>query len=148
MQVEISTDKSRLDLSKITAWLAHSYWAKNIPQAVVEKSIRHSFCFGAYSQNVQVGFARVITDYATYAYVADVMVDEAYRGTGISKQLMAAIMRHPELQGLRRWSLVTLDAHSLYEQFEFQPLPHPERYMEILEPDIYTQAQQGSRTEV
>jgi GNAT superfamily N-acetyltransferase len=143
MKIEISTDKSRLDLVKVTAWLANSYWAKSIPQRVVEKSAQNSFCFGAYFQSMQVGFARVITDYATYAYVADVIVDEAYRGHGIGKQIMEAIMQDPELQGLRRWSLVTLDAHELYKQFDFQAIPHPERYMEILRPEIYNDIPQA-----
>jgi N-acetylglutamate synthase-like GNAT family acetyltransferase len=139
MKIEISTDKSRLDLTKITEWLANSYWAKNIPQHVVEKSVQNSFCFGAYSQNTQVGFARVITDYATYAYVADVMVDEAYRGHGIGKQIMTTIMQDANLQNLRRWSLVTIDAHTLYEQFGFHVVSSPERHMEILRPEIYSE---------
>ena len=143
MSVEISTDKARLDVERITAWLADSYWAKNIPQGIVQKSIENSLCFGAYLNNVQVGFAHVITDFATFAYVADVIVDSAYRGDGVGKQLMTAIQQHPDLQGLRRWCLVTLDAHTLYEQFGFTTPQHPDRYMEILEPDIYTKPLKG-----
>lgn len=135
---EISTDKSRLDIPRIRTWLDKSYWAKNIPRNVVEKSIQHSLCFAAYDGNVQIGFARVITDYATFAYISDVIVDDAYQGKGVGKQITKAIREHPDLQNLRRWCLVTADAHTLYKQFDFTLPDHPEYYMEILDPEIYT----------
>jgi GNAT superfamily N-acetyltransferase len=135
---EISTDPERLDLDVIHGFLKSSYWAKNIPRPLVEKSVRNSLCFGAYSKGLQVGFARVISDYATFAYLADVFVMPEERGKGISKQLIRAVMDHPELQGLRRFLLATLDAHGLYEQFGFRPLNTPETYMTIHHPDLYT----------
>ena len=102
------------------------------------RSIEHSLCFGVYDgSGAQVGFARVISDFATYAYIADVFVLESHRGQGLGKLLMEGITQHPELQGLRRWSLSTLDAHGLYAQFGFTSLKWPERYMEILRPGIY-----------
>jgi GNAT superfamily N-acetyltransferase len=103
----------------------------------VERSIRGSLCFGAYREGAQIGFARVISDRATFAYIADVFVLEQYRGSGVGKLLMRCIMSHPELQGLRRWSLLTRDAHRLYSPFGFSGPLHPERYMEISNPDIY-----------
>ncbi len=126
----ISTEKSKLDIQAIHRYLCHeSYWAKNIPLHIVKKSIAGSFCFGIYHNDRQVGFARVITDHATFAYLADVFVLEEYRGLGLSKWLMETIMNNPELQGLRRWLLATLDAHGLYAQFGFCPLDKPERIM-------------------
>ena len=114
----ISTDKALLDVGMIHSYLAgKSYWATNIPRELVEKSIRHSLCFGVYHQKKQIGFARLITDHATVAYLGDVFILEAYRGRGLSKWLIASIHDHPELQGLRRWLLATKDAHGLYEQF-------------------------------
>lgn len=148
----ISTDPSRLDLDVIHAFLANCYWAKGIPRDVVQRSIQHSLCFGVYhevggkrrllpdptrSGAPQVGFARVITDFATIAYLGDVFVLEAYRGRGLSKWMMECIMNHPHLQGLRRWILLTRDAHGLYAQFGFTPLQAPMRYMELHRPDIY-----------
>jgi GNAT superfamily N-acetyltransferase len=128
----VSTDYSKLDLKAAPEFLKNSYWAKNIPFEVFEKCTRHSLCFGVYDGKKQVGFARAVTDFATYAYVADVFILEEYRGLGLSKLLMESIMTHPELQGLRRWSLVTRDAHGLYRKFGFTELQKPERYMEIL----------------
>lgn len=126
----ISTDKTKLDVALIHHYLCmESYWAKNIPIALVEKSIAGSFCFGIYHQEAQVGFARVITDHATFAYLADVFVLESYRGKGLSKWLMETIIGHPDLQGLRRWLLATRDAHGLYAQYGFVPLDKPERIM-------------------
>ncbi|HMU11272.1 MAG TPA: GNAT family N-acetyltransferase [Ferruginibacter sp.] len=126
----ISTDKTKLDVTLIHHYLCtESYWAKNIPIALVEKSIAGSFCFGIYHHDAQVGFARVITDHATFAYLADVFVLENYRGKGLSKWLMETIMSHPDLQGLRRWLLATRDAHGLYAQYGFVPLDKPERIM-------------------
>lgn len=134
---EVSTDPARLDIGMIHGFLAESYWAESIPRPIVERSIAHSLCFGAYGESGQVGFARVISDHATYAYIADVFVLPSFRGHGIGKLLMSAIISHPELQGLRRWSLLTRDAHGLYRQFGFTDPRHPARYMEISNPDIY-----------
>jgi GNAT superfamily N-acetyltransferase len=134
----VSTDPTRLDLDVIHGFLSSCYWAKGIPREIVVRSIKHSLCFGVYDGNgAQVGFARVISDFATYAYIADVFVLESHRGQGLGKLLMEGITQHPELQGLRRWSLSTLDAHGLYAQFGFTSLKWPERYMEILRPGIY-----------
>jgi ribosomal protein S18 acetylase RimI-like enzyme len=130
--VTVSTDPSRLDLEVIHGFLARSYWATGIPRQVVERALRHSLCFGAYEGNRQVGFARVVTDSATYAYVSDVFVLPSHQGRGVGKQLMATIMGHPDLQGLRRWTLFTRDAHRLYRQYGFGEARHPERLMEIL----------------
>ena len=130
--VTVSTDPSRLDLDVIHGFLARSYWAAGIPRKVVERALRHSLCFGAYEGGRQVGFARVVTDSATYAYVSDVFVLPSHQGRGVGKQLMAAIMGHPDLQGLRRWNLFTRDAHRLYRQYGFGDARHPERLMEIL----------------
>jgi GNAT superfamily N-acetyltransferase len=134
---EISTDRNRLDVALIHEFLRSSYWAQGIPRAVVERSIQHSLCFGAFLDGRQVGFARVITDFAAIAYVADVFVVPEHRGRGMSKLLMRAILEHPELQGLRRFLLATQDAHGLYAQFGFQPLTHPEYFMTVHKPDIY-----------
>lgn len=133
----ISNELSRMDVELIHDFLRSSYWAKDISRAVVEKSLQHSLCFGAFCNDRQVGFARVITDRATFAYLADVFVVPEHRRRGVSKLLLRAILAHPELQGLRRWLLATDDAHGLYAQFGFQPLAHPERYMTIHHPDVY-----------
>lgn len=135
---EISTEKSRLDVTFVHRFLCEqSYWAAHIPLELVQTSIENSLCFGAYDGGAQVGFARVITDYATFAYVADVFVVPSHRGAGVGRDLMAAIVAHPALQRLRRWHLVTRDAQRLYEQFGFQPLRSPERHMEIVVADPY-----------
>ena len=134
----VSTDPARLDLDLIHGFLTNCYWAKGIPREIVEKSIEHSLCFGIYdSQGTQVGFARVISDFSTVAYLGDVFVLEAHRGRGLSKWMMECIMQHPGLQGLRRWILLTRDAHELYKQFGFTPVKSPGRYMELHNPDIY-----------
>jgi GNAT superfamily N-acetyltransferase len=133
----ISTDKRLLDLSAIQRFLTTSYWANGIPIETVKKSIERSLNFGVYKAGKQVGFARVITDYATYAYIGDVYILEDYRGQGLSKWLMQVIADHSELQGLRRWSLVTRDAHELYRQTGFTEPQNPERYMEKTDPDVY-----------
>lgn len=134
----ISTDAARLDLDVIHGFLTNSYWAKGIPRERVALSIEHSLCFGVYDgSGAQVGFARVITDFATFAYIADVFVLESHRGLGLGKGLMAGITQHPALQGFRRWSLSTRDAHTLYAQFGFTPLKFPDRYMEILRLNPY-----------
>jgi GNAT superfamily N-acetyltransferase len=138
MTVQISTERTRLEVGMIHRYLSEeSYWAAGIPFDVVERSIEHSLCFGAFDGTAQVGFARVITDYATFGYVADVFVLSSHRGNGISKAIMAAIREHPQLQGLRRWHLVTRDAHGLYAQCGFTPLSAPERHMERLLRNAY-----------
>lgn len=141
----ISTDPARLDLDTVHRFLTRSYWARGIPREVVERAVRHSLCFGAYEGGRQVGFARVISDRATYAYVSDVFVLPSHRGRSIGRRLMAAIMAHSELQGLRRWGLFTRDAHGLYRQFGFGPARHPERLMEIFT-DPYAPVPEGAGT--
>ena len=134
----ISTSRERLDLDVVHGFLTNSYWVKGIPREVVARSIEHSLCFGIYDgDGAQVGFARVISDFATIAYIGDVFVLETQRGRGLGKWLMECITRHPALQNLRRWILTTRDAHGLYSQFGFTPLKTPERYMELHRPDIY-----------
>jgi len=136
----VSTDPARLDLDVIHTFLARSYWAAGIPRELVSRALEHSLCFGAFEDERQVGFARVISDHATYAYVSDVFVLESHRGRGVGKRLMAAIMAHPELQGLRRWTLFTRDAHGLYRQYGFGEPRYPERLMEIIGPPYATPA--------
>ncbi len=137
-QFVISTEKSKLDIDYIHNYLCNeSYWAENIPIAVVKKAIEGSLCFGIYNEDKQIGFARVITDMACFAYLADVFVDKSYRGLGISKWLMEVIIAHPDLQGLRRFLLATRDAHTLYEKFGFSLLSHPEKWMHIHNPNVY-----------
>jgi len=132
----LSTDRERLDLDLIHGFLTECYWAKGISREIVARSMGNSLCFGIHARDQQVGFARVISDFATYAYIADVFVLDAYRGRGLGKWLMECIMRHPWLQGLRRWSLVTADAHGLYAKSGFTA-PRPEIYMERYDEDIY-----------
>jgi GNAT superfamily N-acetyltransferase len=133
----ISTDQARLDLDVVHGFLTTSYWARGIPREVVAQSIANSLCFCVYEGGPQIGFARVVTDFATVAYLGDVFVLESYRGRGLSKWLMECIVQHPALQNLRRWILLTRDAHKLYSQFGFTPVKAPERYMEIHQPNIY-----------
>jgi GNAT superfamily N-acetyltransferase len=131
----ISTDKSLLDVSMIYSYLSQeSYWSKGISRETVERSIENSMCFGIYKDGHQVGFARVTSDKATFAYLADVFVTGGFRGLGLSKWLVQTILAHPDLQGLRRWLLATADAHGLYSQFGFLPLTSPERWMGIYTP--------------
>ena len=135
----VSSDPARLDLDVIHHYLAEeSYWASGISREVMERSLRHSLCFGLYHGQAQIGLARVVTDQATYAYLADVFVLAPYRGQGLGKWLISCVLQHPALQGLRRMMLATKDAHSLYAQFGFEPLRRPERHMERLAPDFYT----------
>lgn len=139
-EYEITTESGRFDLDVIHRYLStESYWAHGIPRDVVERSIRHSLCFAILESvtGAQVGFARVTTDRATFAYLADVFVLAPHRGRGLSKRLMSAILPHPELQGLRRWMLGTRDAHVLYAGFGFTPLPQPERFMQRHDPEVY-----------
>ena len=131
-EISVSTDPAQLDVDTIHGFLSHSYWAAGIPREVVERAIRNSLCFAAFDDGRQVGFARVITDRATYAYVSDVFVLPSHRGRGVGKRLMAEIMSHRELHGLRRWHLATRDAHGLYRQYGFGALRHPDRAMEVL----------------
>lgn len=129
-EILVTTDPARLDLDTIHGFLAGSYWATGVPREVVERSIRNSICFGAFEGDRQVGFARVISDRATYAYVADVFVLDRHRGRGIGKRIMACIISHPELQNLRLWTLFTRDAHGLYRQHGFREARYPDRLME------------------
>jgi len=133
----ISTDRRKLDRKVIHQFLEGSYWAKGIPPGIVDRCIENSLCFGLYEGNRQVGFARVISDLSTFAYLADVFVLESARGRGLGIWLIETIMGHPQLQGLRRWMLATADAHGLYRKFGFTALSRPERIMEIVDPDIY-----------
>jgi GNAT superfamily N-acetyltransferase len=134
----VSTDLARLDLDVIHGFLTNCYWAKGVPREVVARSIEHALCFGVYDgSGAQVGFARVISDFATIAYVGDVFVLDTYRGRGLGKWLMECITQHSALQGLRRWILTTRDAHALYAQVGFKPVKFPERYMELHDPDVY-----------
>lgn len=135
-----STDPARLDRDAVHEFLRNSYWARGIPRDVVERSIDHALCFGLYEGSRQVGFARVITDRATFAYLADVYVLESHRRRGLAAWLMEVILGHPELQGLRRWMLVTDDAHALYRTVGFREVAHPERLMEMVFPDRYRAA--------
>jgi GNAT superfamily N-acetyltransferase len=133
----ISTDRDRLDRGLIHEFLRSSYWAAEVPRSVVDRSIENSLCFGLYEGDRQIGFARVITDSATFAYVSDVFVLESHRGRGLSKWLMEVLMSHPDLQGLRRWMLATADAQGLYRRFGFHSPEKPERLMEIVDMDVY-----------
>jgi GNAT superfamily N-acetyltransferase len=133
----ISTDPARLDMEGVYAYVSNSYWAHGIPRDVFDRSVRHALCFGIYEGARQVGFARVVTDFATVAYVGDVFVLEPWRGRGLSRWLMEVISTHPELQGFRRWILLTRDAHGLFEKFGFTPLGSPDRWMEKWAADVY-----------
>lgn len=132
------TDKCEdLDMEIIHFFLRESYWARGISRPIVEKAIKNSVCFGLYQNSSQIGFARVVTDFATFAYLADVFITQSYRGRGLGKWLISCVLIHPELQGLRRWLLATRDAQGLYEQNGFVPLRKPEWFMEINDPEIY-----------
>lgn len=133
----ISTDQTRLDIDAIHAYLSRSYWAEGIPIETVARSIGESLCFGLFDASTQVGFARVITDKATFAYLCDVYVLETHQGQGLGTWLMETVCSHPDLQGLRRFVLITRDAHGLYGKFGFTQLEVPGRYMEIARPKIY-----------
>lgn len=140
-ELRITTDPAELDVDVIHRFLSEqSYWARGIPRAVVEKSLEHSLCFGGFLDGEQVAFARVISDYATFANLVDVFVLPEHRGKGYSKALMQAVLTHPDLQGLRRFTLATSDAHALYTQFGFKPLMKPDTFMERYVPDVYAKA--------
>ncbi len=134
----ISTNKARLQIAVIHEFLLQeSYWAQGRTLERTQRAIENSLCFGLFQEECQIGFARVVSDFATFAYLGDVFVLEEFRGRGLSKWLMTTIVEHPELQGLRRWILATRDAHGLYEQFEFAALKFPDRWMERTAPDAY-----------
>lgn len=139
-EYQMSTDRQRIDIAAVHAFLTQSYWSPGIPRGVVERAIENSLCFGVYFGAQQVGFARVITDKATFAYLADVFIIESHRGKGLSTWLMEFVTAHEELQGLRRFLLATKDAHALYAKFGFEALGNPSRIMENLKPDVYRQA--------
>jgi GNAT superfamily N-acetyltransferase len=134
---EISTDPARVDVGVVHEFLTNCYWAKGIPAETVRRSIENSICFGVYHGKQQVGFARVISDQATFAYLADVFVLPPFRGRGLSRWLMECIVAHPDLQGLRRWMLGTQDAHGLYAKYGFTAVKSPEIWMEVHRSDIY-----------
>jgi GNAT superfamily N-acetyltransferase len=141
----VSDDPARLDVKAMHAYLRRAYWSEEIPLETVERAVSGSLCIGAYdSSGAQVGLARFISDYATFAYVCDVYVLEEHRGHGLSKAMMSMASTHPKLQGLRRWTLVTNDAHSLYAQYGFKPIANPERFMERAVPNIYKQGRSQS----
>lgn len=144
-----SDDPALLDVGVIHGFLSRSYWAERIPRATVERSLRHSMTFGVYDDEAaprQVAFARVISDRATFAYLCDVFVLEAHRGRGISRRLVAHVLAHPDLQGLRRFCLLTADAHGVYTPFGFAPMADPSRYLEIARPGLYARAA-GEKTD-
>ena len=126
----ISDDVSRLDIDAICDFLSRAYWADKRPRHLIERSIKHSLNFGVYDGGRQIGFARVVTDHSTFAYLCDVFIREEYRGHSLGKWMMECVMTHPDLQGLRRWSLATRDAHGLYQQFGFTELSDPSLWME------------------
>jgi N-acetylglutamate synthase-like GNAT family acetyltransferase len=132
----ISDDDAILDIDSICDFLSRAYWADKRARAVIEKSMKHSLNFGVYDGDKQIGFARVVTDRAVFAYLCDVFIDENYRGHALGKWLMECILSHPDLQGLKRWCLVTKDAHGLYKQFGFAELNDPSRWMEKFNPDL------------
>jgi len=136
----VSDDPARLDKSTVVRFITGSYWAEGIPQATMQRAIAHSLCFGLYEGDRQVGFARVVTDRATFGYLCDVFVEEAHRGEGLGQWLVECVLQHPELQGLRRLSLMTRDAHTLYQRFGFKPMADPTRYLEIHRPNVYKPA--------
>ncbi len=136
-EYDISADKERLDVATIHEYLTQSYWSQGVPRAIVERAIEGSLCFGVFLQGKQVGFARVVTDKATFAYLADVFILEPHRGKGLSKRLMQFIFAHPDLQGLRRFMLATNDAHGLYKQFGFTELSNPAHFMELHRQHVY-----------
>ncbi len=134
MNIQISTDKKKLDIDFIHQFLTRSYWAKGRTKEEVQTSIDHCLCFGVYLDSDQIGFARMLTDYVVFGYLMDVFIIEEHQGKGYSKQLMKAITKHPDLQQVKRWMLATYDAHGLYTQFGFKEIEHPSRWMSKLIP--------------
>lgn len=141
----VSTDAARLDPRAVHRYLTASYWAEGIPLEVVERSLRHSLCFGLYAAERQVGLTRVITDETTFAYLCDVYVLPEHRGQGLGRWLVECVLGSPRLQGLRRWMLVTRDAHALYRPLGFGPAANPAGVMEILRPGMYREGERGGR---
>ena len=135
---EITTDTARMDVPAIHAFLSQTYWSSGIPLGVVQRAIANSLCFGVFSGKEQVGFARVISDKAAFAYLADVYILAAHRGKGLSRRIMEQVIAHPDLQNLRRMLLATRDAHALYAQYGFKPLAAPDRMMEVHRPNAYS----------
>ena len=133
----VTTDPRKIDRQLVHGFLAASYWSKGIPREVFDRSIENAICFSLFDGSAQVGFARVVTDRATFAYLADVFVLESHRGRGLAKLIMEAVVAHPDLQGLRRWVLATRDAHGLYARYGFTPLHQPDRFMERWDPQVY-----------
>ncbi len=134
--IELSDEKARLDVARVHQWLASSYWSPGIEQALVERAIAGSHCLGAYRDGAQIGYARMITDHATFAWLADVWVDEPARGKGLGRAMVRWFLDHPDFQGLRRIGLTTADAHGVYATLGFHALKRPERYMERLAPEF------------
>lgn len=134
---QVTTDPARIDRELVYRFLSEAYWSTGIPREVFERSLAGALCFSLLDGDAQVGFARVVTDRATFAYLADVFVLETHRGRGLGKLLLEAIVGHPELQGLRRWVLATRDAHGLYLKYGFTPLHQSDRFMERWDPDVY-----------
>lgn len=132
----ISTDPALLDMDRIFDFLSRSYWANERPRERIERSLQHSLVFGVYDAGKQVGLARLVTDYTTFAWLCDVFIEDAYRGRGIGKWLMEAVLAHPDLQGLKRFLLITRDAHGLYSRYGFTPLASPDQWMERLDQQL------------
>jgi GNAT superfamily N-acetyltransferase len=133
----VTSDLSRMDMDVVHGYLSRAYWCEGLPRETLERAMRNSLCFGLFEGESQIGFARVVSDRTTFAYVCDVFVLEAHQGKGLGTWLMQGVFRHPELQGLRRWHLTTRDAHALYRKIGFVPLSKPERHMEVFTPDMY-----------
>ena len=136
-EYSVTSDPARLDIDAIHGYLSRAYWSAGIPRATLENAMRGSLCFGLFERDTQIGFVRVVTDRATYAYVCDVYVLESHQGKGLGTWLMQCVMQHPDLQGLRRWQLTTRDAHALYRKVGFSTLSQPERHMEVFTADIH-----------
>lgn len=133
----VSDDKALLDIEFVYQFISNSYWAKGIPKETMTQGLDNSLCFMLFENEQPIGFARVVSDYATFGYLADVFVIDSYQGRGLGKWLMACVMSHPQLQGLRRFMLATLDAHGVYEPFGFEAINKPEMLMQVHRPDIY-----------
>ena len=144
---EITSDKSRMSVEAAHAFLAQAYWSRGVPLSTVQKAFDNSICFAALAGSEQIGFARIVTDKATFAYLSDVYVLPDHRGKGVAKRMVEAIQRHPELQGLRRFMLATRDAHDLYAKFGFVPLSAPDVFMELHDPDVYARDPGAARVE-
>jgi GNAT superfamily N-acetyltransferase len=132
--IDLDDDKARLQVDRVHGWLASSYWSPGIPRALVERAIAGSHCLGAYVGDTQVGYARAITDHATFAWLADIWIDESVRGKGLGRRMVSWFVDHPDFEGIRRIALVTADAHTVYAAVGFHALIRPERYMERLAP--------------